>query len=93
MNFSRVSYRAQKKKAILLLKNARHIVFLLVFSCMIVQPQRFFVEPPSRDISQGVYAAYDQLIEQSKQQDGSLSFDGLAIDDNGQTTITYKIVA
>ena len=60
---------------------------------MIVQPQRFFVEPPSRDITQGVYASYDQLLEQSKQQDGSLSFDGLAIDDNGQTTITYKVVA
>lgn len=60
---------------------------------MIVQPQRFFVEPPSRDITQWVYASYDQLLEQSKQQDGSLSFDGLAIDDNGQTTITYKVVA
>lgn len=60
---------------------------------MIIQPQRFFIEPPSRDISQGVYASYDQLIEQSKQQDGSLSFDGIAVDDNGQTTITYKVVA
>lgn len=60
---------------------------------MIVQPQRFFVEPPSRDISQGVYASYDQLMAQSKQQDGSLSFDTLSVDDKGQTTITYKVVA
>jgi surface antigen len=93
MNFSHVSYRALKKKSILLLKNARHLVFLMIFSCMILQPQRFFVEPPTRDITQGVYASYDQLIEQSKQQNWSLVFDGLVIDDDGQTTITYKIVA
>lgn len=60
---------------------------------MIIQPQRFFVEPPSRDISQGVYASYDQLVEQSKQQDGALTFDGVIVDDNGQTTITYKVIA
>jgi len=75
MNFSPVSYRARKKRAILLLKNARHLVFLLVFSCMIIQPERFFIEPPMRDVSASVYASYDELLEQSKQQDGSLQFD------------------
>lgn len=93
MNFSHVSYRAQKKKAILLLKNARHLVFLLVFSCMIVQPGRFFIEPPMRDLSATVHASYDELLEQSKQQDGSLSFDGVVVSNEGQTSITYKVVA
>ena len=42
---------------------------------MIIQPERFFIEPPLRDVSASVYASYDELLEQSKQQDGSLQFD------------------
>lgn len=60
---------------------------------MIIQPQRFFVEQPTHNLTQWVYASYDELIQQSKQQNGSLSFDTVAVDDDGKTTITYKVVA
>lgn len=60
---------------------------------MIVQPGRFFIEPPMRDLSATVHASYDELLEQSKQQDGSLSFDGVVVSNEGQTSITYKVVA
>jgi surface antigen/LysM repeat protein len=60
---------------------------------MIIQPERFFIEPPLRDVSASVYASYDDLLEQSKQQDGSLQFDGVILNTDWQTSITYKIVA
>ena len=60
---------------------------------MIIQPERFFIEPPMRDVSASVYASYDELLEQSKQQDGSLQFDWVILNTDWQTSITYKIVA
>lgn len=44
-------------------------------------------------MSASVYASYDDLLEQSKQQDGSLQFDGVILNTEWQTSITYKIVA
>ena len=65
-------------------------MFLFVFCFVIVQPQYFFIEVKEETNSNLVHASYTELLEKSKQQDGSLVYETISLDD-WKTSITYKV--
>lgn len=92
MYYSHFSFRIIKKKVTLMIKNARHLFFLGVFSVMVVQPQHFVVDVPFGSQSlDSVHASYAQLIEQTQQQDGVLIYDTVSVDEDRQTSISYQV--
>jgi len=75
-----------------MIKNAKHILFLGVFSIMMLQPYHFVVDTPMETPSMdSVHASYVQLIEQTQQQDGALIYDTVSVDEDRQTSITYRV--
>lgn len=73
-----------------MIKNARHLLFLGVFSVMMLQPHHFVVDAPVQMPSlDTVHAA--QLIEQTQQQDGVLIYDTVSVNEDRQTSITYRV--